>query len=117
MKCVFHKFSYSCLKSLQQIDTDIDKEVQRISQNLPYLVLVAGNSSAQVFVMTERLILHECSFMCGLLSLIVITYFAFNIEYPKPLYAPYIFLQHIIFNIKGIPTALVRLFSALDNME
>ena len=59
------------------MDTDIDKEVQRISQNFPYLVLEAENSSAQVFVVTERLILHECSFMqCGLLSLIVITSFS-----------------------------------------
>ena len=99
---------------------DLDREVQKINQNFPYLVLVTENSSVQLFLVAERLVLHECSsFMSGLLSLIA-AYFTFNIEYPKPLYAPCIFIQHIVFNIKdkqATPAPLVRLLSSLDNIE
>ncbi len=101
-----------------QMHADLDEEVAEVPQNFPYLVLVSENTHHQLYVVVERLVLHECtSFLKGLKSLISV-YFTFNIEYPKALYATLIFLQHFVVNIRDkqrVPQAVVRLVSSLDN--
>ncbi len=97
--------------------TDLDDVVQSVGQNFPYLALVSENGRAQLYVVAERIVLHKCpSVLRGLLSLVAV-YFTLNIEYPKALYAPLLFLQHFVFNIKDqqpIPGVVVRLLSSLD---
>ncbi len=71
--------------------TNLDDAVQSVAQNF-----VNENGHAQLYVVAERVVLHEClSVLHGLLSLMA-TYFTFNIAYPKALYAPLVFLQHFI---------------------
>ena len=97
---------------------DLEEQVAGVAQNFPYLACVMENSRVQLFVVAERLVLHEASsFIDGLLSLISV-YFSFNIEYPKALYSVLIFIQHLVFNVRDtqtVPAAVIRLVSALDN--
>ncbi len=99
---------------------DLQEEVQKVAQNFPYLAVVTGNTSVQVFVIAERLVLTESfSFVKAILSLIS-AFFVFNVEYPKPLYPVCILLQHYIFCIKDdqpVPQSLVRFISSLDKLE
>ena len=91
--------------------------MQKIAYNYPYIAMVEGKSSLQFFVVTERIVMDESENLTEALLDPISAYFAFNIEYPKPLYPVFLFIQHYIMDIKDnqtIPPALTRVLSALN---
>ncbi len=84
--------------------------------NYPYVAMVLGDCSVQFFVVVERLVLCESDDFLAVLFDLVCVYFAFNIQYPRALYAVLLFIQHYILGIKDnqpIPAAPTRVLSTM----
>ena len=99
---------------------DLDEEVKKVSQNFPYIAVVIGDSSIQYFVVVERLVLDDSEEFIDAVTALISAYFTFNIEYPRPLYAAFIFLQHFVLKLKDsqpVPPVVTRLLSSLDALQ
>lgn len=75
---------------------DLDEEVKKVPQNFPYISVLIGNSSIQFFIIAERLVLDDCEKLVDAMTALVGAYCTFNIQYPRPLYPVFIFLQHFV---------------------
>ena len=64
--------------------SDLDEEVQKMSQVHPCIVLVEGDCRLQFFQVVEKVIVGESNgFINALIDLIAV-YYALDIAYPKP---------------------------------
>ena len=99
-----------------------------VRENHPYLALVVGGPSTEVFLVAERIVFESLSKVSSI-SVVLITdyitiyhksfhlvliflqvlsvrvvliagYFALNMAYPKPLYVVLIFVLHLVLGIK-----------------
>ena len=87
--------------------------------NHPYIGVVAGDDSLSFSVVTERLLILSTGSFFKAFQALMASFYAFNIEYPKALSTPLIFIQHFIFSIKeeSLPPAIVRFISSVDKLE
>ena len=102
------------------MDVDLDKEVMAIAENHPYLALVVGGPSAEVFFVVERCVFESLSKVSSIMVVLIAGYFTFNMAYPKSLYPVCTFLQHFMLGIKDkqvVPNIVTRLLSSLDKIE
>ena len=125
------------------MDVDLDKEVMSMEVNHPYLALVLGGQSGEVYLVAERIIFeslrkvssisvvlipYTLSFHIGLIFLQVLSvriiliaaYFTFNMEYPKPLHSVLVFVQHFLLGIRDEQTVAhntTRLLSSLEKIK
>ncbi len=80
--------------------------------------MVVGDSSAlQFFQVAERIVVAESEGFVDALMDLICVYFTYNVQYPKPLYAVLVFIQHYVMAIKDsqpIPTILTATLSALQ---
>ena len=79
------------------MEKDVNDEVLALAANHPYIALVIGGSSAQVFFVVERCVLQEIQAMSSILVGLIAVYFSFNMEYPTFVYSVLIFIQHFNF--------------------
>ena len=105
---------------LQDCDVDLDSEILGIDQKAPYLVITGcpGTENAQYMGACEKTIHcdHCKSFKDALLDLIV-TYYVYDIAYPKPLSAFLIFVQHFVIGLKdqqAVPLSATKLWQNLS---
>lgn len=99
-----------------QMDNNLDESAMAVSENHPYLGIVLGGTSLQVFVIVERCVL-EAVVSSSALSGLIAAYFAFNMTYTKPLYPLLIFIQHFLLGIRDeqpIPISLTKFLSSVD---
>ena len=95
-----------------QMDSDLESQILRIHENHPYLAAVFNDSTAQFFIVADDV----TSALFGLIG----AYFAFNMVYPKPLYAVLLFIQHFVLDIKdkqAVPNSVTRILSSLDRIQ
>ena len=86
--------------------------------NHPYVGVVASDDSLSFFVVTERLLVLTTNSFFKALRGMMACFYVFNIEYPKGLHMPLIFLQHFVFCIKeeSLPQALIRFIGLIDRL-
>ena len=89
-----------------------------MSNNFPYIGLVAGDSSLSFYIIAERLVLLSSTSFLKVLKGLMAVYCSFNIQYPQSLSLPLLFIQHFLFNIKedSLPPAIVRFISSVDKL-
>ena len=78
---------------------------------------VISDSTAQLFIIAERAVLGSADNAMGALIGLIDAYYAFNMVYPKPLYAVLLFVQHFILNLKdkqAVPNVIAGVLSCLD---
>ena len=96
------------------------QEISAIKQAAPCIVItgVAGDENAQQFyVCAEQ---HESSTMRDAMLDLVVSYFVFDISYPKSLSAILIFIQHQIFGMgdsQSIPMAAAKLMGNIKKLN
>ena len=98
------------------MDHNLDEDAIALSENYPYLDIVLGGTSLQVFVIVERCVLEAVVASSALYALIA-AYFAFNMTYTKPLYPLLIFIQHFLLGVQDkqpIPISLTKILSSVD---
>ena len=100
------------------MEHNLDEEAMTLSENHPYMGVVIGGTSLQVFVIVERTVLETVEASTALSGLIA-AYFSFNMTYPKGLYPLLIFIQHYILKIKDkqpTPICLTKFLSSVDKI-
>lgn len=98
----------------------MDDELRKLRNTWPYLVLIGHRTTFQLMLVAERQVICRVSTLWEGLKGLLGAYFAFNIEYPKPLRALLIFVQHHIFNVKdrqSIPNSVKQIKSSLDKLN
>lgn len=103
-----------------QMDCDIERGVQGLSQNHGYLAAVVGDTSVQVFVIAERCLLGNPNNAVNALTALIGVYFSFNMAYPKPIYPTIIFVQQFVLNIvdsQSVPDVVKRVLGSLDRID
>ena len=78
---------------------------------------IAGDENAQFYVCAEQ---HESSTMRDAVLDLVVSYFVFDISYPKSLSAILIFIQHQIFGMgdsQSIPMAAAKLMGNIKKLN
>ena len=106
------------LFSLQD-GSDLELQVQNFACNYPYIVPVKSSEQVQFFIAAEGVLFGETQTLFGTLINLISVYFTFNIQYPKPLYSLFIFIQHIILMKKDTqhtPSVVTQLVSVLDKI-
>ena len=106
--------------SYMQMDSDLESQILRIHENHPYLAAVFNDSTAQFFIVAERTVLESADDVTSALFELIGAYFAFNMVYPKPLYAVLLFIQHFVLDIKdkqAVPNSVTRILSSLDRIQ
>lgn len=101
------------------MDENLDERAMSLSENHPYLGVVIGGTSLQVYVIVERTVLETVEVSSALSGLIA-TYFSFNMSYPKGLYPLLIFIQHFLLGIKDkqvTPITLTKFLSSVDKIQ
>ena len=101
------------------MDQNLDEAAVAVSENHPYLGLVLGGTSLEVYLVIERCVLEAVGASSSFTGLIA-AYFAFNMTYPKALYAVLIFIQHFLLIIQDkqpLPISLTKLLSSLDKIQ
>ena len=78
------------------MDVDLDKEVMAIAENHPYLALVVGGPSAEVFFVVERCVFESLSKVSNIMVVLIAGNFTFYMAYPKSLYPVLYILQHFM---------------------
>ena len=102
-----------------QMDQDLDTAAMKLSENHPYLGVVLGGTSLELYLIVERRILEAVD-TTSLFTALIGSYFAFNMSYPKSLYPLLIFIQHFLLVIRDkqpLPVVLTKLLSTLDNLH
>ena len=121
-KCIFINLavhvvwlhSYASLSL--QMTSNLDEEVQKMAYNFPYIAMIEGGSFLQFLVVAECIVMDDSENLTEALLNLISAYFAFNIEYLKPLYPVFLFIQHYIMDKDNqtIPPALTRVLSTLN---
>ena len=92
-----------------------------VPQSEPY-ILAVGNSVQdliQFAVIVEHQIVTEPASMSGAILDLMSTYFAFHISYPPKNYGVFIFLQHLVLDLKDrqkVRHAVVAVISTLNQL-
>ena len=100
------------------MDQNLDDAVMSLTDNHPYIAMVIGGSSAQLFLVAERCVLEaieESTVFVGSIA----AYYAFNMAYPKPILSVLLFIQHYLLVVKDkqpAPIALTKFLSSLDKI-
>ena len=107
---------------MQTCDIDVDGEVSKIQQSEPYLVMTGSpdDENCQFLVCCEQALYMESESVKDAIIDLISTYYAYNISYPKPLNAIYIFLQHYIFEMtdeQPVPPATMKLVGNLRRIN
>ena len=101
------------------MDQNLDETAMTVTDNHPYLGVVVGDASIEAYLVVERHVLDKVDASSCLVGLIA-AYFAFNMTYPKSLYAVLIFIQHFLLNIRDkqtVPVSVTKLMSSLDKLD
>lgn len=101
------------------MESNLDEEVQSIENINPYIVVLCGEGSIEVYLVAELEILQQLSSSSNLFLQLIAAYFAFDMVYPKVLFAVLIFLQHFVLDLKDkqvIPVSVTKLVSSLDRI-
>ena len=87
--------------------------------NHPHIGVVAGDDSLSFSVVIERLLILSTGSFFKASQALMASFYAFNIEYPKALSTPLIFIQHFIFSIEeeSLPPTIVHFISSVDKLE
>ena len=118
--CILHWNNIIVYLVFLQMHCNLDQEVQTIAINYPYIAVVMGSSSHQLFIVAERLVLCEVASFTDALITLISTYYAFDMSYPKQFHPILIFVQKIIMHINDsspIPTSVTKIISALDKLS
>ena len=85
---------------LQDCDVNLESEIRNIEQKAPYLVITGrpGIENSQYFIACEKVVYCDCKSLKDALLDLVVTYYVYNISYPKPLSAFFVF-QHFVFGM------------------
>ena len=107
-----------CFDFAMQHSTDIGEDAKGVNINHPYIGVLKNNSVLSFAVIVERLVLLATKSFFKALKGLMAAYYVFNIEYPKSICQPFLFMQHFFFSIleKSLPPACVRLISSVDNL-
>jgi len=111
---------FCCILSLifiyQTCDIDLEKEISEIEQSAPYVVIISGvdvgDENSQLFICCEQAIYLESNSVKDVIIDLISTYFVYDIAYPKPLNAIFLFLQHHVFKLiddQPLPPAALKL--------
>ena len=107
----------------QMSDIDIEKEVSEVQQSAPYILVTGvdvGDENSQLFICCEQAIYLESNTVKDVIIDLISTYFVYDITYPKPLTAIFLFLQHYIFKLmddQPLPPAASKLIGNLKKLE
>lgn len=114
---IHSKLCHICVSVLQKT-SDVSVQARQVPMNHPYIGVVAGDSTLSFFVITERLVLFSTGSFLKALKGLMAAYYVFNIEYPKGLNMPLLFIQHFVLCIKEeiLPQALIRFITSLDKL-
>lgn len=107
-----------CFDFAMQHSTDIGEDAKGVNINYPYIGVLKNDSVLSFAVIAERLVLLATKSFFKALKGLMAAFYVFNIEYPKFIRLPLLFIQHFFFSIveKSLPPACVRLISSLDNL-
>ena len=96
----------------------MSEQAKKLSNNFPYIGLVAGDNTLSFFVIAERVVLLSSSSFLKVLRGLMAAYYSFNIQYPQTLSQPLIFFQHFLFSVKEdtLPPAIIRFISCVDKL-
>ena len=95
---IIHHHWVSTICFLQDCDVNLDSEVWKA----PYIVITScpGTENSQYFIACEKVMHCDCKSLKDALLDLVVTYYVYDISYPKPLNAFLIFFQHFVFGMK-----------------
>ena len=101
------------------MDQNLDEAAMALSENHPYVGLVMGGDTLEAYMVVERHVLERVE-SSSILTGLIAAYFAFNMTYPKALYAVLICIQHFFLDIRDkqiIPVSVTKLLSSLDKLN
>lgn len=106
---------------LQDCDVNLESEIRNIEQKAPYLVITGrpGTENSQYFIACEKVVHCDCKSLKDALLDLVVTYYVYDISYPKPLSAFFVFLQHFVFGMKDrqhVPLSASKLWQNLSKL-
>jgi len=109
------------LSFLQSSEVDIDEEVSEIPQSEPFIVVVgdpnAAAANSQAFICCEKRTIIESKCVKAALVHLIMSYFIFNIVYPKGIHNLMVFLQHHVYNLLDQQKIAASVKTLLNNME
>ena len=82
------------------MDQDFIEEVKTKPLNFPYLAILGENEGMRLYLVAEQVVLTWVLLLFKWTTIPYCSLLVFNTEYPKPMYAPFIFLQHFVFKIR-----------------
>ena len=97
--------------------------VSEIEQSAPYILqtrIVVADENSQLFVCCEQAIYVESSSVKDVIIALISTYFVYDIAYPKPLNAIFLFLQPYVFKLidnQPLPPATLKLVGNLKKLK
>ena len=100
------------------MDQNLEDAVMSLTDNHPYIAMVIGGYSVQLFLVAERCVLEAIEEVAVFVRSIA-AYYAFNMAYPKPILAVLLFIQHYLLGVKDkqpAPIALTKFLSSLDKI-
>ena len=101
------------------MDQNLDETAMALSENHPYLGLVLGGTSLELYLIVERHVLEAVEASSVFTGLIA-SYYTFNMTYPKQVYPVLIFIQQFLLGIQDkqpLPISLTKLLSSLDKIQ
>ena len=107
---------------MQACDIALDKEVQKIPQSAPFIVVTGspGLEQTQYFIACEQSIFCESKSVRDAVIDLMATYYVCNIAYLRGLNAILLFLQHTVFELKdsqALPQSTAKLVNNLLKVE
>lgn len=79
--------------------------------------MILNDSWVNYFLIADKTILDSQDQLVDCMVDLIAIYYVYNIEYPKPLNATLLFIQHFILGLEDnqkIPPSLIRLLSSLS---
>lgn len=102
----------------QTLDVAITTEVEG-AQNEPFISAFGkpGEEKTQYFICAEQSLLTESSSLRDALLDLICYYYVFNVSYPKSISGVFLFIQHIVCNLKDSqkhPNSLTKLLKNIQ---
>lgn len=109
------------LSFVQNCDLNLEEEVSKLAQPMPFIVVVGhvGKENTQYFISCETTLIESKGYKEAVTDLIV-TYYVYDISYPKSLMPLYMFLQHYVMGLKDqqpVPNTTIKLISNLRKVD
>ena len=95
---------------------EVDQVVAEIPQSEPF-ILIVGTAIKQAFVCCEQGVLVESKSVKAALTDLIMTYFVFNIAYPKGIHNVLDFLQHYVYNFVDQQKVSPNVKALVNNMK